>query len=131
MTKRRRLSQRDFVAMLLAQGAQIPCGCGCGEMITDPDNIEREHLNELEISRDDSIANQQLWRKHPCSHLKTNGTKVTTLGSSKHVIAKMKRLTGQTKQGPKRKIQSRGFQNGRNGPFRSPMNGKTERRADG
>jgi hypothetical protein len=89
--KRKPLSQRDFVAMLLAQGAVIPCGC-CRVAITDPENIEREHLNELAISGDDSWRNQQLWHKRPCSHEKTNGTKATSLGSSKHVIAKAKRM---------------------------------------
>jgi hypothetical protein len=89
--KRKPLSQRNFVAMLLAQGALIPCG-KCKALIEDPDNIEREHLNELEISDDDSVGNQQLWHKRPCSHVKTNGGPATTLGSSKHVIAKARRL---------------------------------------
>jgi hypothetical protein len=77
--------------MLLNQGAVIPCG-RCRKAITDPKNIEREHLNELAISGDDSVSNQQLWHKRPCSHEKTNGTKATSLGSSKHIIAKAKRM---------------------------------------
>jgi hypothetical protein len=105
---RRALSQSNFVRMLLNQGAVIPCG-KCKRPITDPKNIEREHLNELAISRDDSVENQQLWHKKPCSHEKTNGTPATSLGSSKHIIAKIKRMTGQTKTGPKRKIPSRPF----------------------
>jgi hypothetical protein len=88
---RRALSQSNFVRMLLAQGAVIPCG-KCKRPITDPKNIEREHLNELEISGDDSVGNQQLWHKRPCSHEKTNGRPATTLGSSKHVIAKARRM---------------------------------------
>jgi hypothetical protein len=109
--KRKPLSQRDFVAMLLAQGAVIPCGYSkCRQPITDPDNICREHLNELEISGDDSVGNQQLWHKHPCSHVKTNGGPNTTLGSSKHIIAKARRMNGETKVRPKRKWPSRPFQ---------------------
>jgi hypothetical protein len=88
---RRALSQENFVRMLLAQGAVIPCGC-CKKPITDAKNIRREHLNEYKISDDDSVGNQQLWHAYPCSHKKTNGTKATTLGSSKHIIAKAKRL---------------------------------------
>lgn len=110
---RRALSQSNFVKMLLAQGAIIPCGC-CGKPIVDPKNIEREHLNALKISGDDSVDNQQLWHKRPCSQIKTNGSKATSYGSDKHAIAKVRRLTGQTKEGPKRQwpsrpIQSRGF----------------------
>lgn len=89
--KRRPLSQSNFVRMLLRQGAVIPCG-KCRLAITDHKNIEREHLNELAISGDDSVENQQLWHKHPCSHEKTNGRPATTLGSSKHIIAKAKRM---------------------------------------
>jgi hypothetical protein len=89
---RRALSQSDFVKMLLAQGAVIPCGY-CRKAITDPKNIMREHLNPLAISDDDSVSNQQLWHKNPCSHEKTNGTKATSYGSDKHAIAKVKRMT--------------------------------------
>jgi hypothetical protein len=93
MKKRRFMCQRDFVAMLLAQGARIPCPApGCGKLITDPDNIRKEHLNALAISNDDSVGNQQLWHLHPCAHRKTYGTKATTLGSDAHAIAKGKRM---------------------------------------
>lgn len=40
----------------------------------------------------------------------TNGTKATTAGSSKHKIAKIKRILGLTKNGPKKKIPGRPFQ---------------------
>lgn len=106
--RRKALNQAGFVQMLLNQGAVIPCG-GCGKPIEDVTNIRREHLNMLEISRDDSISNQQLWHLHPCAHEKTNGTKATSYGSDAHVLAKAKRLTGETPPRPKRKIQSRPF----------------------
>lgn len=111
---RRALSQQNFVKMLLAQGATIPCG-KCGRPIENPKNIMREHLNPLAMSNDDSVENQQLWHKNPCSYEKTNGTKATSYGSDKHAIAKAKRLTGETKGPPKRQwpsrpIQSRGFE---------------------
>ncbi|WP_422366394.1 hypothetical protein [Pelagibius sp.] len=39
----------------------------------------------------------------------TNGTPATTLGSVKHGAAKIDRLRGKTKQGPKRQIPNAGF----------------------
>lgn len=59
-----------------------------------------------------------------CADRKTNGTKATTYGSDKHAIAKVKRLRGETKQGPKKKIQSRGFDK----TLRKRMDGTVERR---
>lgn len=108
MTERKQLSQRDFVAMLLNQGARIPCPC-CGLLITDPDNIRREHLNTIKLSGDDSIGNQQLWHRHPCSHAKTYGKPYTSYGSDAHEIAKAKRLSGETPPKPKRDWPSRAF----------------------
>jgi hypothetical protein len=46
----------------------------------------------------------------PCANKKTNGTKATTYGSDIHAIAKVRRLTGQTKTGPKKRIAGRPFQ---------------------
>ena len=43
----------------------------------------------------------------PCADRKTNGTKATTHGSDKHAIAKVKRLRGETKRGPKKAIPKR------------------------
>jgi len=45
-----------------------------------------------------------------CHKIETNGTKATTAGSTKQVVAKVKRLRGETGQGSAtRKIRSRGF----------------------
>ena len=52
-------------------------------------------------------------RSKPSHKQKTNGNKATTYGSDKHAIAKLGRLTGETKQNkpkrqwPSRKMQSR------------------------
>ena len=89
--KRGALSQSNYIRMLLAQGAVIPCG-KCGKPIDNPKNIMREHLNALEISGDDTVGNQQLWHKYPCSHEKTNGKPHTSYGSDQHAIAKMRRF---------------------------------------
>lgn len=100
--------------MLLAQGATIRCGYAkCpypGRLITDPNNIRREHVDQIAFSEDDTIANQQLWHLHPCAHEKTYGTKATTAGSDAHARAKTRRMTGQTKPKPKRKWPSRPMQ---------------------
>ena len=61
-----------------------------------------------------------------CHKIKTNGKKHTTLGSDKHTIAKSKRLRGETKNGVKKKIKSRGFQTNRDSKFRSKIGGGVE-----
>ena len=61
-----------------------------------------------------------------CHKIKTNGKKHTTLGSDKHTIAKSKRLRGETKNGVKKKIKSRGFQTNRDSKFKSKIGGGVE-----
>lgn len=63
-----------------------------------------------------------------CHKLKTNGRKHTTLGSDKHIIAKSKRLRGETKNVPKKKIQSRGFQTNRDSDFKNTFSGVERRK---
>jgi len=63
-----------------------------------------------------------------CHKLKTNGKKHTTLGSDKHIIAKSKRLRGETKNGFKKKIQSRGFQTNRDSDFKKTFSGVERRK---
>lgn len=65
-----------------------------------------------------------------CHKIKTNGRKHTTLSSDKHTIAKSKRLRGLTKAGPKKKIQSRGFQTNKASDFKKTMGGSVVRRVN-
>ncbi len=68
-----------------------------------------EHLHAIGLGGPDTPENRRLVHKH-CADRKTFGTKATTAGSDIHLIAKGRRLRGETGQGrPKRKIQGRGF----------------------
>lgn len=59
----------------------------------------------------------------PCADRKTNGSPATSYGSDKHAIAKVKRLTGQTKTGPKKRVASRPLTDSR---YRKRMDGTVE-----
>lgn len=116
---RRRFSERQVLETLLHQGVAIRCfRCGLpfivGQSLIDTANahwigyVQREHLHEVALGGPDEPANC----RYSCtdSHIKiTNGTKATSVGSSKHRIAKAKRIAngGKKRRGPKMK--SAGF----------------------
>lgn len=97
--------------MLIGQayhlGGPIPCAL-CFEPILPEHRTIREHMHAIGLDGPDTPDNWRLvhwW----CADHKTRGTRATTYGSDIHAIAKGKRLRGETKTGPKAKIQSRGF----------------------
>lgn len=121
--KRRRATEREVIAVLVAQGASIPC-FRCKTLFTAESKPEREHLHELALGGEDNPDN---WRYscQSCHAVITNGTKATSAGSSKHRIAKIKRLTGETcksRKGPP--LKGRGFRK----DIRRRMSGVVERR---
>lgn len=65
------------------------------------DKIEREHYIELAIGGEDAPANC-MYSHATCHKAVTNGTKATSAGSSKHKIAKEKRILagGRRRKGP-------------------------------
>lgn len=69
---------------------------------------EREHLHEVELGGPDEPSNCRYSAK-ACHDVVTNGTKATSAGSSKHRIAKAKRIAkgGKKQRGPK--MNSAGF----------------------
>ena len=85
----------------------IPC-FRCRQAFTTGQKIEREHVHETALGGADEPEN---WRySHAECHAEvTNGSKATTAGSSKHRIAKTRRLRGANKPKIKRKIPNRGF----------------------
>lgn len=108
---RRRLTEREVIAVLIQQGAVIPC-YRCRLQIEDAQNTEREHLHELELGGPDTLDNMRFSHKVPCHHEITNGNGATSAGSSKNRIGKAKRgererLFG--KKPTKNPIRSRGF----------------------
>lgn len=100
--------RRVILAQAAEQGRPVLCGCGCGEPLNEAEGIIREHVHALALGGADEEENMRLFRA-PCARLKTIGTAATTAGSDIHMIAKGKRLRGETCTGPKAKIRSRGF----------------------
>lgn len=99
----------------------------CGHKISAKEAYHIDHYKPLAMGGTNEISN--LYPVHiKCHALKTNGKNHTSLNSDKHTIAKHKRLTGQTKTGPKAKIRSQGFQTNRNSPYKKKMDGSLERR---
>lgn len=108
---RRRFTEREVVKTLIRQGARIICPrCGFLISLDDADKVEREHFHELALGGKDEPVNC-FYSHGPCHKIVTDGTKATTAGSSKHKIAKVKRLAqGGRKRRKSRKLQSRPFQ---------------------
>lgn len=88
---RKTFSEGKVLAILISQGAIIPCG-KCRKAMTDPKNIMREHLHQIAGGGEDEVSNCQYWHKKPCSHEKTYGTKATTAGSDVHARTKSRRI---------------------------------------
>lgn len=78
---------RDQVRILARQAR---CALS-GEPLGDYSAIEWDHIGERAITFDDSWENFQAVLTDP-HDIKTNGTKATTAGSSKHKVAKVRRL---------------------------------------
>ena len=75
------------------------------------DKVEREHFVEIGIRRARMVLTNCLYSHKSCHAVVTNGTKATTAGSTaKQRIAKVKRLRGETFNGPKKQISPRPFQ---------------------
>lgn len=87
MKPRRRLNLTDKVEILAIQAICPKCDKPLGQV----KGIDWHHPNELEISGDDSNANRVAMH-HDCHAIVTNGTKATSAGSSKHKVAKVRRL---------------------------------------
>lgn len=88
--KRKRLSERQVIDVLIGQGVVIRCPKS-GRLIERGSDTIREHLHQLGLGGKDVIENMQFWHKD-ASHLKTHGTKATSYGSDAHARAKAKRI---------------------------------------
>ncbi len=108
---RRATTAANMREMLISQcyeaGSPIPCAI-CTASILPGTRTIREHMHALGLDGPDTPENWRLVHKY-CADRKTNGTKATTAGSDKNLMAKHRRLTGQNKPKRKRKIPSRGF----------------------
>lgn len=106
---RKRFTERQVLETLIRQGAKITC-LRCKELILleDVPTVEREHFHEMALGGADDPENC-FYSHGPCHSIVTNGTPATTAGSSKHKIAKTKRMAagGKKRKGPK--MRSRPF----------------------
>jgi hypothetical protein len=108
--KRKPLTRVQFATLILAQEGR--CGCGCGKKL-QPDAIIDEHLVALDFLGSNELGNRSLWDRD-CSKAKT--------ARDLSAAAKGKRLRGETGNGRKQPIRSRGFQK-RTTPHQWPKRG--------
>ena len=107
---RRRFTERQVIETLIRTGHEIR-DYRTKELITleTVKELEREHVTPIKLGGADDPTNCAYSRAE--NHkLQTNGKPHTSYGSDKHAIAKVDRITGVTGNGPKKRIQSRGFQ---------------------
>ncbi len=115
--RRRKFTEHETLQTLVAQGIVLPC-YRCGKPMALAE-IEREHVFELALGGWDMPRNC-VYSHAECHARITNGTPSTSAGSSKHRIAKDKRIRAgkmKVEKGKKRvsrwakgrKMQSKGF----------------------
>jgi hypothetical protein len=103
LDKRKPLTRRETIQLMLNQEGR--CGCGCGVKL-DPmgEGVIDEHVIPLGIRENaNELTNRALYRK-PCAARKTPG--------DQSAIAKCKRLVARQEgtRRPRKAIPSRGFQ---------------------
>lgn len=89
------LTPRQVIAVLILQGATIPC-YRCGEPILRSEDCQREHLHEKALGGSDAIANAR-FSHAACHAIITDGPPQCSAGSSKNRIAKAKRIAREEK----------------------------------
>ncbi len=104
---RKRATERQVIAVLLSQGAVIPC-YRCKIALTAGEAVEREHVVPLALDGTDEPENWRYSHKE-CHARQTNGSRATSYGSDKHAIAKGKRLARGPRQRKGKAIPGRGF----------------------
>lgn len=98
-----------LIAQAASQDRPILCHI-CEEPMEPGQDLIREDLHAVALGGVDGPSNWRYVHRFPCAYEKTYGTKATTAGSDIHLIAKGKRLRGETGQNRKKaKIQGRGF----------------------
>lgn len=108
---RKRFTEQQVIETLWIQGVSITC-FRCGGIIQPvllgaeksyyfP--LQREHIHEIELGGPDTPANCR-YSHIECHSIVTNGTPATSAGSSKHRIAKAKRIVRTGKMVPKKRL---------------------------
>lgn len=125
MTKRKAIPARVMVSVAIRQafhsgfGSSVRCPL-CSEPLTSSHARILEHMiphaTMTALGKDPDAIDNLRWVHAECASRKTNGTKATTAGSDKHMIAKGKRIAAGGKKSrnpmPKtgREIPSMSFQ---------------------
>lgn len=134
---RRKFRDWEVIACLIFQGVDVRC-YRTGERITleNVKRLQKEHLIELALIAPEQrhlhdVPGNCRYSLAEAHAIVTNGTKATSVGSSKHKIAKMKRmdrinagLRSRTRKGPP--LKSGGFR--QHPTLRRTMAGKVVRR---
>ena len=90
--RRKRFTEREVIETLVRQGADIVCYRTRVLIgLEDVPRLEREHFIELALGGKDDPSNC-VYSLKEAHAVVTNGTKATTAGSSKHKVAKDRRL---------------------------------------
>lgn len=122
------MARLEFTLKTKLEAIVLNARCpSCGVKFGKLSDVEFDHRIPDAMGGSNTIDNCVPLCK-ACHKLKTNGKKHTSLGSDKHTIAKSKRLRGETKNGPKKKIQSRGFQTNRDSEFKATFSGVERRK---
>jgi 5-methylcytosine-specific restriction endonuclease McrA len=100
--KRRPLTRRELIQLMLDQNGK--CGCGCGSRL-DPidEGVIDEHVLPLSLGGTNALTNRQLWRK-PCAKAKTRRDEADDAKANRL----LKKADPEQRKPPQ--IQSRGFQ---------------------
>lgn len=93
--KRRVLTRVEVIELTVRQLGKCGCGCG-GKLDAMREGVTDEHVIALALGGSNDLDNRELWRT-PCSQAKT-------AKKDAPAIAKAKRLAGETRTGPARKI---------------------------
>lgn len=122
------MARSEFAQKTKLEALAKYCRCPkCGGQFGHISKVEFDHIEPDAMQGKNDLDNCMPLCK-ACHKIKTNGKKHTTLGSDKHTIAKSKRLRGETKNGFKKKIQSRGFQTNKDSEFKQTFSGVERRK---
>jgi len=108
--KRKPLTRRQVLQLMLDQDGR--CGCGCGFKL-DPmgEGVIDEHRIALELTGSNDLANRSLFRK-PCAKRKTSEKDAPAIAKAKRIAARIDGTRRERKAIPSRgfdKTQTRGF----------------------
>lgn len=107
--KRKPLTRREVIQLMLDQEGR--CACGCGVKLNPmTEGVIDEHRVPLAMGGSNALSNRHLYRK-PCAAAKTDK------GGDKTKIAKAKRQGGETGQWARRQERGESLIKGRENPW--------------